>query len=128
MKADATIEIDLSSLTVARGGTSARLTKVECELFAALAKANGRALSFDFLHQVIEYATGRDSGLMSLTVHVTNIRRKLKEFGLKIENVKAVGYRMQRGSFAFLAPIQWDDDPGFASVDRRLFKQKEAAE
>ncbi|MFC7404455.1 winged helix-turn-helix domain-containing protein [Georgenia alba] len=87
------IAIDVAAHKVRlTNGRLARLTRMEFELLAALARRDGAVVTREsLLHEV--WGSGWKGLERSLEVHVSSIRRKLGVPGV-VETVRGVGYRL----------------------------------
>ena len=90
--AEGRLLIDLEQHQVTVDSNPVSLTLTEFDLIKFLASRPGVARTRD---QIISAVHGRDTVISSRTVdvHVTAIRRKLKDLGPRIETVRGVGYR-----------------------------------
>ena len=87
------LQIDRSRHRVEVAGRQLALTLTEFRLLEALVSAKGRVLSRD---QLMNYAIG-DAAVVTdrtIDVHVTALRKKLREHRSLIETVRGVGYRL----------------------------------
>ena len=90
------LTIDADRHVVAVGGTPVQLTPKEFDLLKALAEAEGRVLSREFLlDRVWGYKAASEIESRTVDVHVRRLRVKLGEEGRRIETVKSVGYRLE---------------------------------
>jgi DNA-binding response OmpR family regulator len=89
------LTIDLGQHSVVLGAESIDLTPKEFDLLALLVQNAGRAFARDYL---LEKVWGYDYAGFDRTVdtHVLRLRKKLGEFGDRIETVWGVGYRFAR--------------------------------
>jgi two-component system, OmpR family, response regulator AdeR len=88
------LEVDLYSRQARVEGTSLDLTPTEFELLHHLAATPDRAISRQELYEV---AMPESEALeRAIDIHITNIRRKLRDAGLEdvIDTVRGVGYRL----------------------------------
>lgn len=87
------IKIDTARHRVKVGGKDVTLTLTEFRLLAAIVKAGGRILQRD---QLIDSAMGSDAIVTDRTidVHMTALRKKLREARKYIRTVRGVGYRL----------------------------------
>ncbi|WP_342363959.1 response regulator transcription factor [Terrarubrum flagellatum] len=74
-------------------GDPIRLTRGEFDLLAALVDANGRALSREYLIEVISNR-GENTDIRSVDALVARLRRKLSDDTPVIETVTGFGYRL----------------------------------
>ncbi len=92
------LEVDLYRFEARCDGTTLPLTPSELKLLAHLARTPGRAASRSELYEAaLPEGDGFDR---AVDVHVTNLRRKLREAGAgePIETVRGVGYRLRKRS------------------------------
>lgn len=89
---DGYLRIEPDSFYVACAGQSINLSLKEFRLISRLAQSPDRVVPYDDLW---EYAWGSsDLNGGSLRVHINHLRNKVKPFGILIENMVNVGYRM----------------------------------
>ena len=88
------LTIDLDRRDVRCGEESIDLTATEFRMLQTLAKHPGRVYSRS---ELIEGALGREIAVVDRTidVHITSLRRKLGDYGDRIETVRGFGYRLQ---------------------------------
>jgi len=90
------MSIDFSKIMVAIKDKPIELTSKEFELLKILIKAKGRVLSRDYLLDTI---WGFDQALeiqtRTVDVHITTLRKKLKNESKRIVTVKNYGYRFE---------------------------------
>jgi len=87
--------IDPGTRTVTVQGATLTLTHKEFELLSALADAQGRVLSREFLlDRVWGYSRAGEIESRTVDVHVRRLRVKLGPEGRRILTVKSVGYRL----------------------------------
>ena len=88
------LTIDFDRRGVRCGGQNIELTATEFRLLQMLAKYPGRVYSRS---ELIEGALGREIAVVDRTidVHITSLRRKLGDYGGRIETVRGFGYRFQ---------------------------------
>jgi DNA-binding response OmpR family regulator len=86
--------IDTSKHEVTVDGEAVRLTLTEFKLLAALVAARGRVLTRD---QLMDKAMGTDVFVTdrAIDVHITAIRKKLRDAHWLVHTVRGVGYRVQ---------------------------------
>ena len=86
--------IDMSKHEVTVNGEPVRLTLTEFKLLSALVAARGRVLTRD---QLMDKAMGTDVFVTdrAIDVHVTAIRKKLRDAHWLVHTVRGVGYRVQ---------------------------------
>ncbi|HET8577852.1 MAG TPA: response regulator [Methylomirabilota bacterium] len=90
------LSIDPDRHVVAVGETPIQLTPKEFDLLHALAEAEGRVLSREFLlDRVWGYAAASEIESRTVDVHVRRLRVKLADEGRRITTVKSVGYRLE---------------------------------
>jgi phosphate regulon transcriptional regulator PhoB len=89
------LAIDPGTRTVTVQGATLTLTHKEFELLSALADAQGRVLSREFLlDRVWGYSRAGEIESRTVDVHVRRLRVKLGPEGRRILTVKSVGYRL----------------------------------
>jgi len=89
------LAIDPGTRTVTVQGAPVTLTHKEFELLSALADAQGRVLSREFLlDRVWGYSRAGEIESRTVDVHVRRLRVKLGPEGRRILTVKSVGYRL----------------------------------
>ena len=89
------LAIDPGTRTVTVQGAPLTLTHKEFELLGALADAQGRVLSREFLlDRVWGYSRAGEIESRTVDVHVRRLRVKLGPEGRRILTVKSVGYRL----------------------------------
>jgi len=89
------LAIDSGTRTVTVRGAPLTLTHKEFELLGALADAQGRVLSREFLlDRVWGYTRAGEIESRTVDVHVRRLRVKLGPEGRRILTVKSVGYRL----------------------------------
>ena len=89
------LAIDPGTRTVTVQGAPLTLTHKEFELLSALADAQGRVLSREFLlDRVWGYSRAGEIESRTVDVHVRRLRVKLGPEGHRILTVKSVGYRL----------------------------------
>jgi phosphate regulon transcriptional regulator PhoB len=89
------LAIDQGTRTVTVQGAPLTLTHKEFELLCALADAQGRVLSREFLlDRVWGYSRAGEIESRTVDVHVRRLRVKLGPEGRRILTVKSVGYRL----------------------------------
>ncbi len=89
-----TLEVDTYSRVVRVGGRALELTPTEFGLLHHLAKTPGRAVSRS---ELCDAAMPESDALeRAVDIHITNLRRKLREAGADgpIETVRGLGYRL----------------------------------
>jgi len=88
------IDMDLSRWTLQVAGAPVALTKKEFRLLQILLEAKGRALTRDYLLQVVWYRSGmHDNDTRTVDVHIGRLRRELGTAGRHIITVRNVGFR-----------------------------------
>lgn len=97
------VEIDLDGRQVRVAGADAGLTGHELNVLVHLVTRPGRAVT---RRQLVEHALSADADVSDRTVdsHVTRVRRKLGDAGVRLRTVWGVGYR-------FDPPHDGTDDP-----------------
>jgi two-component system, OmpR family, KDP operon response regulator KdpE len=75
---DGTLDIDLSSHTIARNGQEVRLTKTEWSLIEALAQHPGKLLTHSWLLDRV-WGAGYEGDVDVLRVFISQLRRKIEE-------------------------------------------------
>ena len=88
------LEIDSYALQVRVNGRPLDLTPTEFNLLLHLAATPGRAVAREELYEAA--LPERDALERAVDIHITNLRRKLREAGMDslIETVRGVGYRL----------------------------------
>jgi phosphate regulon transcriptional regulator PhoB len=90
------LSIDPGRHIVSVGERPVQLTPKEFDLLRALAEAEGRVLSREFLlDRVWGYAAASEIESRTVDVHVRRLRVKLGGEGQRISTVKSVGYRLE---------------------------------
>jgi DNA-binding winged helix-turn-helix (wHTH) protein len=100
------LDIDARAWEVRRGGTVIDLTRTEFEILALLASRPREVVTDEEITREI-WGDGWFGDENNLAVHVSKLRRKLGESGLKprfIRTVRGVGYRFDPGPRDDLAP------------------------
>jgi phosphate regulon transcriptional regulator PhoB len=93
------LSIDPDRHVISVGNTPVQLTPKEFDLLRALAEAEGRVLSREFLlDRVWGYAAAGEIESRTVDVHVRRLRVKLGDEGRRISTVKGVGYRLEPAS------------------------------
>jgi two-component system, OmpR family, alkaline phosphatase synthesis response regulator PhoP len=88
------LEIDFSKIQVRVKSKPIELTSKEFELLRTLVKAKGRVLSRDFLLDTIwGFDHAVEIQTRTVDVHITTLRKKLKDEAKRIITVKNYGYR-----------------------------------
>ena len=91
--------VDVGTHQVSVGGEPVTLTPKEFDLLRALAEAQGRVLSREFLlDRVWGYTRSGEIESRTVDVHVRRLRMKLGAEGMRIRTVKSVGYRFDPGT------------------------------
>ena len=86
------VEYDVFYLAC-RGIPIYSISRLEFLIFACLLRANGRPVSHQELwRQVWQEEECKDN---IIRVHITNVRRKLKSYGIHIVPMSGVGYYLQ---------------------------------
>jgi two-component system KDP operon response regulator KdpE len=89
--------IDLERRTVMRSGELVRLTPLEYEILAFLARNAGRVITHEHLLRAV-MGVGYEDATGALRVHILNLRRKLEVVAARpslIVTEPGVGYRLQ---------------------------------
>lgn len=86
------IEVDLDAFEARCGGQPVALSPTQLRLLAALAQAEGRALS---RHELLDQLGEAYVDVRTVDAHVKNLRRRLGPCGAQIETVRGVGYRLR---------------------------------
>ena len=90
------LSIDSGRHVASVGERPVQLTPKEFDLLRALAEAEGRVLSREFLlDRVWGYAAASEIESRTIDVHVRRLRVKLGGEGQRISTVKSVGYRLE---------------------------------
>ena len=90
------LTIDPDRHVVAVGDRPVQLTPKEFDLLRALAEAEGRVLSREFLlDHVWGYAAASEIESRTVDVHVRRLRVKLGDEGQRVSTVKSIGYRLE---------------------------------
>ncbi len=89
-----TLEVDTYSRVVRVGGRAPELTRPSSDCFTTSAKTPGRAVSRSELYEAAMPES--DALERAVDIHITNLRRKLREAGADspIETVRGLGYRL----------------------------------
>jgi DNA-binding response OmpR family regulator len=95
------VELDLAQHSVEAlipgGPVRIELTPTEFRLLAALARREGRILSREQLLSSL-VAQGEHALDRTIDAHLSKLRKKVGAFGLNVEAVYGIGYRLVRGS------------------------------
>jgi DNA-binding winged helix-turn-helix (wHTH) protein len=88
------IEIDFERTRVYAEGNSLDLTLMEFKIMRELARKGSQVVARHTIQKEIlnKTETGR-----SLDVHICSLRKKIKPYGLYIESIRGVGYRLMPG-------------------------------
>ena len=78
---------------VSCGGEALRFRRAEFLLLSRLARSAGRVVKAEELWQYV-WGTAKPYNAESLHVHVYRVRGKLAPFGVRIETMVNVGYRL----------------------------------
>lgn len=90
------LTIDPDRHVVLVGDAPVQLTPKEFDLLRALADAEGRVLSREFLlDRVWGYAAAGEIESRTVDVHVRRLRVKLGDEGQRVTTVKSIGYRLE---------------------------------
>jgi len=92
------LEVDTYGVVVRVDGRALELTPTEYKLLHHLAKTPGRAVSRSELYEAAMPES--DAFERAVDIHITNLRRKLREAGADgaIETVRGLGYRLGEGA------------------------------
>ena len=91
---DGHLRIEHDNYYVAVKGRAINFPRAEFLIFSRLARNPERVVSAEELWQVA-WGERKPYNPVSLRVHVYRVRAKLEPFGLKIETLIGVGYRLQ---------------------------------
>ncbi|WP_457627258.1 response regulator transcription factor [Oceanithermus sp.] len=91
------IEVDTGAFEARCGGAPVSLSPTQLRLLAALAAAEGRALS---RHELLDQLGEAYVDERTVDAHVKNLRRRLGPCGAQIETVRGVGYRLRGATMA----------------------------
>jgi len=86
------LEVNLDSFEASCGGAPVSLSPTQLRLLAALAAAEGRALS---RHELLNELGDAYVDERTVDAHVKNLRRRLGPCGEMVETVRGVGYRLR---------------------------------
>jgi DNA-binding response OmpR family regulator len=88
------LHMDLSRHEVKADGREIKLTTTEFKILQCLMSRLGHVFSRD---ELIEFALGKNISVVDRTidVHITNLRKKIGDYGAFIESIRAVGYRFK---------------------------------
>ncbi len=88
------LEVDLGKHLVKLHGEELRLTLTEFRLLQVLIEGEGRIFTRD---QLIDRVRGEEITIVdrNIDVHISSLRRKLKDVGSRILTIRGVGYRFQ---------------------------------
>ena len=92
---DGHLRVEHDNYSVAVNGHAVNFSRAEFLIVSRLAKTPERVVSAEELWQVA-WGERKPYNPVSLRVHVYRVRAKLEPFGLKIETMIGVGYRLQR--------------------------------
>lgn len=90
------LRFDLDTPQVFAGEEAVAIPRREIAVLAALAEANGRAVSKDILLTQV-YGAGSDVGDKAIEVYVSRLRRRLAEHGVSIRVHRGIGYSLSAG-------------------------------
>ncbi len=87
--------IDAQKFEVTLDGTPVRLTPVEFRILHLLAASPGRVFTRE---KILDHLWGNEKAVLDRTVdvHIRNLREKLGKTGGLIQNVRGVGYKLER--------------------------------
>lgn len=91
------IAIETGMRSVAVGGTPVELTVREFELLTALVRAQGRALSREFLLREVWHYPNTDIRTRTIDAHVLQLRKKLGPEAWRLKTLDRFGYRLDSG-------------------------------
>ena len=90
---DGYLRVEHRNYYVACGGTPLKLPRTEFLIFSRLARTPNRIVTADDLWSSV-WADNKPLNSESLHVYIYRLRTKLAEFGLQIETMVNVGYRL----------------------------------
>lgn len=88
--------IDLTANTISAGGPSVRVPPTIAEVLVVLIKAAPGFVSLERLHMRLYGETGDAKADATLRVHLSRTNKFLRDIGYRIENVRALGWRIVR--------------------------------
>ena len=86
------LEVNLDAFEASCGGAPVSLSPTQLRLLAALAAAEGRALS---RHELLDELGDAYVDERTVDAHIKNLRRRLGPCGEMVETVRGVGYRLR---------------------------------
>jgi two-component system alkaline phosphatase synthesis response regulator PhoP len=90
---DGFLRVEHKNYYVACGGSPLKLPRTEFLIFSRLARTPNRIVAADDLWSSV-WGTNKPLNSESLHVYIYRLRAKLAEFGLQIETMVNVGYRL----------------------------------
>ena len=90
---DGYLRVEHRNYYVAVGGSPIKLPRTEFLIFSRLARTPNRIVASDELWTSV-WGTNKPLNTESLHVYIYRLRAKLAEFGLQIETMVNVGYRL----------------------------------
>src|SRR5262245_33975569 len=90
---DGFLRVEHRNYYVACGGTPLKLPRTEFLIFSRLARTPNRIVTAEDLWSSV-WGGGKPLNSESLHVYIYRLRAKLSEFGLQIETMVNVGYRL----------------------------------
>ena len=90
---DGFLRVEHRNYYVACGGAALKLPRTEFLIFSRLVRTPNRIVTSDDLWTSV-WATNKPLNSESLHVYIYRLRAKLAEFGLQIETMVNVGYRL----------------------------------
>lgn len=90
---DGFLRVEHRNYYVACGGVSLKLPRTEFLIFSRLARTPNRIVTADDLWSSV-WGTNKPLNSESLHVYIYRLRAKLADFGLQIETMVNVGYRL----------------------------------
>jgi DNA-binding response OmpR family regulator len=90
---DGFLRVEHRSYYVACGGVALKLPRTEFLIFSRLVRTPNRIVTADDLWTSV-WGTNKPLNTESLHVYIYRLRAKLAEFGLQIETMVNVGYRL----------------------------------
>ena len=90
---DGFLRVEHKNYYVACGGSSIKLPRTEFLIFSRLTRTPNRIVASDDLWSSV-WGTNKPLNTESLHVYIYRLRAKLADFGLQIETMVNVGYRL----------------------------------
>ncbi len=90
------ITVHLDSYEVVKNGAKIKLSTKEFQVLAYLLNNNNQVLSREQIYQAV-WGPGEFGDLNTVTVHITNLRKKLDPAGKYIKTVWGAGYKFSGG-------------------------------